>query len=220
MRWPHLKRRSSPQDFGFDLVRFNKNYYSQNGEDGILEEIFTRLNIREGWACEFGAWDGKLYSNTFALIERQNWKAVMIEADKKKFIDLMKTVREQPNIIPLCKKIHYIDGKGDKLHEVLESTSIPLDMDLLSIDIDSHDYHVWKHLEKYDPKVVIIECSGLDEEIIQREGAVHKVHYDGSTAFPPLKRLGEEKGYVLVCDIWNLIFVKKEFINLLKAGAQ
>ena len=49
---------------------FKKNVYSQNGEDGILEEILKKLDLRKnGWCCEFGAWDGKRGSNTFNLVK-------------------------------------------------------------------------------------------------------------------------------------------------------
>ena len=52
---------------------FAKNIYSENGEDGIISVILERLNLPKdefGWCCEFGAWDGKEASNTFALLER------------------------------------------------------------------------------------------------------------------------------------------------------
>ena len=49
--------------------KFKKNYYSQFGEDGIIEEVLKRMGINEGWVCEFGAWDGIKSSNTFSLIE-------------------------------------------------------------------------------------------------------------------------------------------------------
>jgi len=37
---------------------YQKNIHSQNGEDGIVEELLKRLNIESGYVCEFGAWDG------------------------------------------------------------------------------------------------------------------------------------------------------------------
>lgn len=39
----------------------------------------------------------------------------------------------------------------------LKQTDIPNDFELLSIDIDSYDYQVWKSLKVYKPKIVIIE---------------------------------------------------------------
>ena len=54
---------------------FKKNIYSQNGEDGIIEEVINRLDLFKNknlWCCEFGAWDGMHSSNTFALVENYN----------------------------------------------------------------------------------------------------------------------------------------------------
>ena len=61
--------------------KYRKNKYSQNGEDGVLQEILKRLNIKKGWVCEFGAWDGKHLSNTFNLVEKKNFQAVYIEGN-------------------------------------------------------------------------------------------------------------------------------------------
>ena len=207
----------TPKDYAFSGIKYAMNIYSQNGEDGVLFELFKRLEISEGWACEFGAWDGKKYSNTFNLVEDKNWKCIMIEADDGKYIDLCKTAAEHPNIHPIKEEVHYLPNKGRKLDEILSETKIPKHFDLLSIDIDSCDYHIWKSLEKYDPKVVVIEHSGIDDYIIQREGAVHKVDIDGSTSFHPMRELGQEKGYELLVDTGNLIFMKRELLKVLTA---
>jgi len=31
--------------------KYQKDIYSQNGEDGIIEELLKRLNISDGWVC-------------------------------------------------------------------------------------------------------------------------------------------------------------------------
>jgi hypothetical protein len=67
---------------------YSKNIYSQNGEDGIIEELLKRLNITKGWVCEFGAWDGILLSNTFNLV-KNGFDAVFIEGDVNKYNDLL-----------------------------------------------------------------------------------------------------------------------------------
>ena len=99
------------------------------------------------------------------------------------------------------------------MDETLKQTEIPKNFDLLSIDVDSCDYHIWKSLKNYNPKVVVIEHSGLDMYIIQREGAVHKKDIDGSTSFHPIKELGDSKNYALLCDTGNMFFIRKDLLE-------
>ena len=77
---------------------YKKQKYSQHGEDGILEELLKRLNITNGWVCEFGAWDGKHLSNTFNLIE-QGANSVLIEGDSTRYSDLLETKKQYKNNI-------------------------------------------------------------------------------------------------------------------------
>ena len=44
---------------------------------------------------------------------------------------------------------------------------------------------------------------------------MHKRDIDGSTSFQPMRDLGEEKGYILLVDIGNLIFIHKKYFSLL-----
>ena len=137
------------------LIEFKKNVYSQNGEDGIIQEIINRLNLFEKnnlWCCEFGAWDGKHSSNTFALVEKYNFNAVYIESDKHKFKNLLKTA-----IIPINLKVEKHKSNNNSLDNILSKTKITKDFEILSIDIDSYDLDVWESLENYNPKMVIIE---------------------------------------------------------------
>ena len=58
----------------YEKLPFNKyqsDIYSQNGEDGVIAEILTHLQLwdKDNWCVEFGAWDGKHLSNTFALVQ-------------------------------------------------------------------------------------------------------------------------------------------------------
>lgn len=57
------------------LDQFKKNkYFSQYGEDGIVEEILKKLNQNinlDNWCSEFGAWDGVHLSNTCYFIKKK-----------------------------------------------------------------------------------------------------------------------------------------------------
>jgi len=202
-------------DYFGKFSKYSKGIYSGHGEEGIIEELLNYIGQEKlnKWCCEFGAWDGKHFSNTFALVEK-GWNAVYIESDKKKFDLLLKTANEHSSIIAINKTVHYIKEKGELLDEILSQTIIPYDFDILSIDVDGPDYHIWKSLKNYKPKIVVIEHSGnMEDYIIYRDGAIHKKDGNGSTSFLPMKELGEEKGYSLIVDTGNLIFLDEKFIG-------
>ena len=192
--------------------QYEKDIHSQNGEDGIIEELLKRLEINEGWVCEFGASDGMWASNTFALIER-GFKGVYIEGDKNAYNDLLKTVKKYPSIIPLNKYVDHNDTKNS-LDNLLSETEIPIDFDVLSIDIDSYDYLVWKNLKKYRPKIVIIEInSGINTDNTTHICAGPNAA--GGTSFRPTLNLGTDKGYKFVLHTGNMFFVKNDLFDKL-----
>lgn len=190
---------------------YYKNINSQNGEDGIIEEMLKRLDINNGWVCEFGAWDGIYLSNTFSLVEK-GFNAVFIEGDKDKYKDLLNTVKKNKNIIPLNAYVDY-NNTNNSLDNLLSTTNIPIDFDVLSIDIDSYDYQVWKSLQIYKPKIVIIEINSS----INPNNNLH-IH-DGkqyiSTGFRPMFDLGVEKDYTFVLHTGNMIFIRNDLFNKL-----
>ena len=191
--------------------KYSKNKYSQNGEDGVIEELLKRLQIDNGWVCEFGAWDGKHLSNTFKLVEK-GFNAVYIEGDKERYKDLLIQVEKYPNILPINAFVDYNDT-NNSLDNLLKQTNIPIDFDILSIDIDSFDYQVWKSLKIYKPKIVIIEInSSIDTN------NKHHIHTPGKyqgTGFLPTYELGVMKGYKFVLHTGNMIFIKNDLFHKL-----
>lgn len=190
------------------LNKFKKNYFSQNGEDGVIEEICRRLQITDGWFCEFGAWNGKYLSNTYALFQK-GWKGVFIEGDTEKYREL-KTNFERGSGTDVWLLEAYVSSSGDNsLDNLLKRTPIPKEFDLLSIDIDGEDYHVWKGLKNYQPKIVIIEINSsyppYKEKIPDSES--------GGASFFSTILLGYEKGYVPVCHTGNLFFIRKDIMS-------
>ncbi len=193
--------------------------FASHGEDGILEEIFlNRLNIQKGVACEFGAWDGMTFSNTFNLVKNYGWKCYMIEADPQKAKELRKTAtRPNVDIVPHELRIDYKHRDNTiMLDSFFDKVKMPQDFDLLSIDVDGPDYQIWQSLKNYHPKIVIIEANNNDLDIIYKEGADHKIHMEGSTSFNPMKKLGESKGYTLVTYTYNMIFARNDIFEKLK----
>jgi len=196
------------------LIEFRNNVYSQNGEDGVLEEIFKRINVassnNEKWCVEFGAWDGKHLSNTFHLVE-QGWNAVYIEGDKEKYQDLLETVKQYPKIKPINAMVGFEESDSNNLNNLLSGTKIPEDFDLLSIDIDSFDLAVWQCFVG-KPKVVIIEInSSIEPGILQWHDGI----FCQGNSFSSTIKVAEDKGYMLVCHTGNLVFLREDLVQMI-----
>jgi len=192
--------------------QYNYNIYSQNGEDGVIEELLNRLNITNGWVCEFGAWDGKKCSNTFNLVKNKQFKAIFIEGDNNKYNDLLKTVDEFPTIVPIKAYVDY-NNTQHSLDNLLKNTDIPNDFDILSIDIDSFDYQVWKSVKVYKPKIVIIE---INSSVKANDSEwIHTPNKYQGTGFKPTYDLGIEKGYKFVLHTGNMFFVREDLFDKL-----
>lgn len=194
------------------LEKYQKNHFSQFGEDGILEKVLSILPKSDKWCVEFGAWDGIEFSNTRHLISDKNWSAVLIEPNPRKFKTLQKNNQEHSNV-HLLKEFITFSGKNS-LDNLLNTTPIPREFDLLSIDIDGNDYHIWKTVRKYRPKVVIIEFNPTippDIEFVQpADFSVNQ-----GTSLLSLFKLAKKKGYELVaCTEANGIFVRKKYYPL------
>jgi len=191
-------------------LKYKKNFFSQNGEDGIIEKILEDLNIKENlYVCEFGAWDGKFLSNTFNLVQKRNTNALMIEGDESRFDSLLKTSKKYPTIIPVNKFV-CLTG-NNSLDNILEQNKFPIDFDLLSIDIDSNDLEIWENLKKYKPKIVIIEINSSIIPGVKQRHDPAKNHIGNS--FSSTLEVAYQKGYIPIVHTGNLILLRKELLN-------
>ena len=186
---------------------FASNVFSQNGEDGILRELLRRLGDHcDGHACEFGAWDGKHLSNTFALVRDAGYSAVYIEADDAKVKELRRTAEDFERITCLRAEV-----REDNLGALLATTHLPIHFDVLSIDVDGPDYQIWRGLTRYRPKLVVIEI-----ESSLRPG-LEQIHARGrpGSSFTSMLALARSKMYTFVCHTGNMLFVADEYAHLL-----
>ena len=204
----HLKRvdRSKPECRW--IAERARNVHSQAGEDGMLEAIFEKIGSGRRWCVEFGAWDGVYLSNTRRLIEECGWSGVLIEADAQRCRDLQRVSADTPRVIPVHALVGWTPRDG--LDAILADTSCPTDFDLLSIDIDGNDYHVWQAVERYRPRVVVIEYNScIPTDVVFVQDADPEVSQGSSLL--AMVELAKEKGYELIAtNIFNAFFIVKE----------
>ena len=188
-----------------------ENITSQCGEDGIIMNLFNKIGVAASgpWCVEFGASDGKLYSNTYNLIQGNRWSGVLIEGNKARFAKLQETYRGVERAHLVHAIVSYAEGP-QSLDVLLGQTPIPVVFDFLSIDIDGNDWYVWESLVRFRPRVVIIEFNPTvpnDVFFLQdKDPAINQ-----GCSLRALIDLGKSKGYELVASTTcNGFFVIQE----------
>jgi hypothetical protein len=196
------------------LARFAGNVHSQCGEDGILQHILRTIPPASltRWVVEFGAWDGQHLSNSLHLIQNHNFSAVLIEGNPDKFKQLQATHAQRPHVSAINAMVGL---QGDStLDQLLSTTPLPRDFDLVSIDIDGLDWHVWQSLSTYSPRALVIEFNPtIPNDVFFVQDPDPRISQGNSLA--AMIELGKSKGYELVCALkWNAFFVRREFYSL------
>lgn len=196
----------------FWLNEFARNATSQFGEDGIIEKVLDVIEDSNKWCVEFGSWDGKNCSNTFNLISSKDYSAVLIEGNTRRFQDLLKRFEGNKKVIPINAFVGFEKENG--LDSILKTTEMPIDFDLLSIDIDGNDYHVWESVQHYKPKAVVIEFNPTIPNSVEFVQARDMQVTQGSSILS-ITKLGKLRGYELVATTkTNAIFVDSKYFGL------
>lgn len=189
------------------------NAYSQWGEDGVLEAIFSTILVKNQWCLECGAADGLFFSNTRRLIEK-GWRGVLIEADDAEF-DRLVANNSRDGLGDRTTCVHGKIGKDHTLESVLQKVGAPIDIDLVVIDVDGQDFHLFNSLLKYRPRVVVVEYS-MTEHI----DFIPTIGGPGQAGQRALMKLGIGKLYMPVWEsMTNVIFVHQSLCQLLARGA-
>ncbi len=121
-----------------------------------------------------------------------------MEADERLFGLLEAKYRAQSRIGTVCAKVN-----AKNIDALLEQAGAPAEPDVLAIDVDGQDYWIWEGIERYRPRVVVIEYnSTLDprRRLVQPDdpyGTWDGSDYGGAS-LGALRVLGERKGYRLV----------------------
>jgi len=199
------------------LLKYGFKAYSQADEDGIIQEIFQRIGVTNKTFIEIGVGDG-LENNTLFLLLK-GWKGFWVDGDLKnikaihnKFLFLKDSGR-------LSIKQVWIDK--DNIDSLINDFGLPQEIDLLSIDIDGNDYHVFKNIVSLNPRVVVIEYNAKLPPPVKWVMTYNQCHTKTNTDYfgaslKSFEYLFQKKGYLLVgCNITgsNAFFVRKDLME-------
>ena len=199
------------------LIKKGFKVFSQQDEDGIIEEIFKRVGVKSKSFIEVGVETGEECNTTYLL--HKGWKGVWIEGNKE----------HQQKINKLFK--NYIDKNLNVIFNRVNPTNINTEIlkyfkpnqeiDLLSIDIGVHTFHTLEKIDSINPRVIVAEYNAKYGPSLEWKTNYDKnLNWDGSdnygASLKSFEKMLSLKKYKLVgCNISgvNAFFVKEELIN-------
>ncbi len=196
------------------LLRYGFKIYSQNDEDGIIQEIFRRIGVAARTFVEFGVATGSECNTVKLLIE--GWRGLWMEPDPLRANSIRRTFElfcQDEKLVVLEKSV-----TAENIDALLSEHAAGAEIDLISIDIDYNDYWVWKAITTVRPRVVVIEYNAsLRPPLSLTVPYDPQGSWDGSNFYgaslQALVRLGAEKGYRIVgCSLAgvNAFFVRAD----------
>lgn len=212
----HLRQNSRYQN-PKSLIPFGYKIYSQSDEDGIIREIFRRIGLTTKTFVEFGIGDG-LENNTLSLLF-DGWQGLWIDASTESINRIKAHLSSIINIGQLKVVDSFITKRN--INDLICHNINHKEIDLLSIDIDGNDYHVFDEITCVNPRVVVIEynakftpptifCIEYDESHVFKSDD----YFGASLKFLELRF--QSKGYCLVgCNLLgsNAFFVRNDLLE-------
>jgi hypothetical protein len=218
--YPSLRELVERHGGGPDLTAYELRVFSQNGEDGVLAEILRRIGVGERAFVEFGVQDGSEGTTVF-LAQVLGWSGAYLEADPAAYAALERRFSANPRV----RTLHAAVEPGN-VEALFAQAGVPEEPDVLSIDVDGNDYWIWRALQRFRPRVVVIEYNGdLDPASSQVMPYTPGFRWDHSSGYGAslgaLEALGTEKGYALVHTELagvNAFFVRRDLVADLPTG--
>jgi hypothetical protein len=173
-------------NFVREMQRHQARHFSQNGEDGVIERLFGIVGVSNRFYVEIGAGAGD-ECNTRWLREN-GWSGVMLDRDYS-----------NPDLSLFREFV-----TAENVNDLLAKYRVPVEFDLLSIDIDGNDYWVWRALlTAFRPRVVVVEFSvglPLNEAITMPYDPLFRWAGESwiGQSLLAAKKLGEANGYSLI----------------------
>lgn len=221
--YQHIASPQLSQKTAFKNAEFK--VYSKHGCDGLLLHIFSKIGVTDRTFVEIGIQDGR-ECNTANLSINFGWKGLLIDANKDWAEEAKRYYKKVLGSMASNVTVDHCTVTAENINSFLTGHKIDREIDLLSIDIDSNDYWVWKAITAINPRVVVIEynasCGPSQSMTMKYDPDFHyqqfyrenPLYYGASVS--ALAKLGKNKGYILVaCDVHggDAYFVRNDVAN-------
>ena len=179
---------------------------SRQGEEAVIQDLIQGLEV-EPYFVDVGAGDGAKDSNT-ARLALGGWHGVFFECDPPTLAVLAANFAGQEWVSVSGARVTPLNVAA-----LLEGHGVPRDFGVLSLDIDSYDYHVLASLlERFRPTIVVAEINEKIPPPLAFSVGFHPEHrWDQShfygQSIVTLGELADRHGYSLVHLEYNNAFL-------------
>lgn len=208
------KTSTNIQDYEFKVT-------SQTGEDGIIQYLINKIQIKNKIFVEFGV-ENYTEANTRFLLQSDNWSGLIIDGSQEHMNSVMNSdLGWKYDLKTVASFI-----TRDNINDIIKGAGIEGEIGILSVDIDGNDYWVLDAINCVNPQILIVEYNSLfgpnakitipyDENFVRTNKHYSNLYYGASIS--ALTELATKKGYSLVSSNKfgnNLFFVRQEYQSL------
>jgi hypothetical protein len=215
-----IEARQVASDESDDLNAHEFRVFAQNGEDGVIQFLLSRVNIRSKRFVEFGVGD---YSeaNTRFLALHDRWSGLLIEGNTRDVTRLERDAMFWRYDITVVSAF----VTKENIDQLLAENGMTGEIGLLSIDVDGNDYWIFEATSVVQPAIVIIEYNhrfGPDRAVTVpydpefRRDRAHYSHIYYGASLRALCLVAQRKGYAFVgCESFgvNAFFVRRDLMT-------
>jgi hypothetical protein len=199
------------------LNRFERQVYSQNGEDGVIAEIFRRIGVRTQSFIEIGVGDGLENNTTHLLL--QGWHGCWCEGNPTSAARIREVFASQVSSGQL--RLRHAFVTAENILNLLREEKADLEPDLLSLDVDRNTWFIWEALAPVHARLVVVEYNALYPPPDRWKVQYHADKtWNGTACFgaslKEYEELGRKLGYALVgCELFgaNAFFVRSDLVG-------
>ena len=194
IRRAYLVDTGLPHPMAIGVQRFRLR--SQHEEDGITLALLRAAGVRHRTFVEIGC--GSTGGNSAILAYELGWSGLMVDANRKSVEGARQLFQFNPGVRVVKSRV-----TTDTIDQLLTKHGAAGEVDVMSIDIDSFDYWLWKAITICTPRVLIMEYNGRfgpDRAVTVPDAPRPPVAPKGygGASLAALEKLARAKGYGLV----------------------
>lgn len=193
----NLSKVNSLQDVEFQV-------FSQWGDDGIIQFLIDKIDIRNKTFIEFGVENYK-ESNTRFLLINNNWSGLVIDGSLENVNYIKNDNISWAHDIHAYHSFITKENINDTIQQFL-SEGYSSEIGILSIDIDGVDYWVWQEINVVNPVLVIVEYNsafGLSPWTVPYQADFYRHNFKNpyqywGASLAAFNHLAQDKGYTFI----------------------